>query len=293
MTLPIFFRAEQSSTAANSFSPSAGKPALAVADWQKRFGDRIELHSFEPVSRQTLALAHDERYVNGVLDGDLENGFGNKSPNVAASLPYTVGSLLAACQHAVEHRTIAISPTSGFHHARYGGGGGFCTFNGLVVAARELKRQGLVKHVLIIDGDAHYGDGTTSCIAKTHSGGWLKQITADREYETAKEFFNCIDPDELAIRFSDSWQDTSSTLVIYQAGADAWSKDPLNAGVFSLEQLKRRDEQITQWARLNRIPLAINLAGGYATDLNGSIEPVLKIHRQTIQATLDALDSHP
>jgi len=40
---------------------------------------------------------------------------------------------------------------------------GYCTFNGLVIAAREALMSGVSK-VLIIDGDAHYGDGTDSCV---------------------------------------------------------------------------------------------------------------------------------
>ena len=37
----------------------------------------------------------------------------------------------------------------------------------------------------------------------------------------------------------------------------------------------------------NNIPLVWNLAGGYQKDKDGSIEPVLKCHRNTMEACLN------
>jgi acetoin utilization deacetylase AcuC-like enzyme len=286
--IPVFYRPEQSCDAAVGYSPSAGKPAKVMADWLSRpeIATSIRVESFDPVDADILARAHDPAYVNGVLECRIANGFGNRDADVAKSLPYTVGSLVAACRHAVENRTLAVSPTSGFHHANYKYGGGFCTFNGLVIAAHELKRQGLIKNVLIIDGDAHHGDGTESCIAATKSGEWIRNITRSTHYDTAKEFFQCLDIKTLMTQYEEFWQDIGSTLVIYQAGADAWEKDPLRSGVFTLKQLEMRDQRIFSIAKEYGVPMVVNLAGGYSTDASGTIEPVLKIHRQTIQASI-------
>jgi acetoin utilization deacetylase AcuC-like enzyme len=286
MKIPVFYREEQNVESNNSYSPSAGKPKQALADWIEKFPESIDVRSFDPVTREILWQAHRPSYINGLLSCEIPNGFNNKNPEVAASLLYTVGSMVAACKHAVENRSIAVSPVSGFHHAGYSDGGGFCSVNGLVVAAHELRRLGLVKHVLIIDGDAHYGDGTDSCIEKTKSRNWLKQITASKHYETAEEFFECIQQKNLMSRYEKFWEDIGSTLVIYQAGADAWKGDPLGAGVFTMEQLRKRDEQIFRMAKRHKIPLCVNLAGGYSRLPSGSIEPTLKIHRQTIEALL-------
>lgn len=232
MMTKVFYRPEQSSAAATGYSPSAGKPAKVVADWLSRrdIANHIDIAAFAPATDGDLCLAHDPSYAEGVLSCELENGFGNKDPEIAASLRYTVGSMLAAAKHALQERTITVSPTSGFHHAGYSDGGGFCTFNGLVIAAQKMKQTGIAKNVLIIDGDAHFGDGTESCLAATKSGGWVKQITATTDYETANEFFKCIDQKRLMSDYEEFWQDIGSTLVIYQAGADAWEGDPLGAG---------------------------------------------------------------
>ena len=100
------------------------------------------------------------RLCGAFLACEMANGFGNRSAGVAASLAYTSGSMVAAAEHAVLHREVVCSPTSGFHHAEYGSAGGYCTFNGLMVTALALKDAGLVNRVAILDCDAHYGNGT-------------------------------------------------------------------------------------------------------------------------------------
>ena len=50
--------------------------------------------------------------------------------------------MIAAMQHVLEHGGFACSPTSGFHHAGRDYASGFCTFNGLAVAAIMGAMQG-------------------------------------------------------------------------------------------------------------------------------------------------------
>ena len=101
-----------------------------------------------------------------MLDLSIDNGFGNRNAQVAASLPYTSGSLLAAARHALEHRENVCSPTSGFHHAGYDSAEGFCTFNGLMVTALALLEEGVVRSIGILDCDAHYGNGTDDIVQR-------------------------------------------------------------------------------------------------------------------------------
>ena len=70
------------------------------------------------------------------------------------------GGAVAAGLAALEHG-VAGSLSSGLHHARREKGAGFCTFNGLVIAAREALTAG-ARSVLILDFDAHCGGGTRS-----------------------------------------------------------------------------------------------------------------------------------
>lgn len=282
MTLPVFYRPEQVALNSASYSPSAAKPQQVVADWQ-RHGLDITLHGFEPVTRAELYLAHDDDYVDGVLDLTVDNGFGNRDPEVAASLPYTTGSMLAAAEHAIIHRTTTCSPTSGFHHAGYGFGGGYCTFNGLMVAALKLKQDGLVNKVAVIDCDAHYGNGTDDII--DYLGlDWVKHHTSGKRFvdrsdigTRGKQYF-----DWLKAALQDA---EDCDLIIYQAGADPHISDPLG-GILENDQLFHRDRLVFEHAIWKRIPLVWNLAGGYRRDKNGGIAPVLMTHRITAQTCL-------
>lgn len=123
--IPVFFRPELVAPDQGA-SPSAHKPAQVVADWQAQ-GLPIEVIAPPPVTRSQLALAHDGAYVDGVLDCQEQNGFGNCSPTVTATLPYTSGAMLAAARRALANRRVAVAPVSGFHHAALNYGGGYCT----------------------------------------------------------------------------------------------------------------------------------------------------------------------
>lgn len=281
--IKVFYRPEQSCTQANSFSPSAGKPALVMKDWlsRERIADNIKVVSFEPASRDILYAAHDATYVDGVLDGIVENGFGNKSKAVAKSLPYTVGSMLAAGKYAAEHG-MAVSPTSGFHHAGYSGGAGYCTFNGLMATAIELHRMGL-RRILILDYDQHYGDGTDDIIDALDID-YVTHYTGGRSYRDAKGGLKILH-DLLLLRPKEY------DLVIYQAGADIHISDPLG-GKMTTNQMMLRDVLVFNNCKARCLPVVWNLAGGYQRDAGGTIEPVLQLHRNTMLACLESEVNH-
>lgn len=276
--MKVFYHQDQSSNAANSFSPSAGKPALAIADWKKHKLD-IDVVSFKPATRDEFCQAHDPTFVYDMLDSTIANGFGNRSPEIAATLPYTTGSMLAAARYAVEHNEHVCSPTSGFHHAGYDFAGGFCTLNGLAVTLMNMRDM---VRVGILDCDMHYGNGTDDILQR-------KGITDPRHHHTQGAVFHSKESvGKNADKYFD-WLNESihkmggCDLILYQAGADPHINDPLG-GLLTTDQLKQRDEMVFRAFR-NR-PLVWNLAGGYQRDASGGIAPVLEIHRNTVIACL-------
>ena len=148
-----------------SYSPSSRKPALVVEDWEAA-GLRLKRHPVTPTTHAELCLAHDRAYVDGILKGELPNGFNNHDPEIAASLPWTVGAMLTAARIALKTQMPVCAPVSGFHHAHFDRGGGFCTFNGLMVTALTLLSEEQVREVWIIDCDHHYGDGTVNILSR-------------------------------------------------------------------------------------------------------------------------------
>ncbi|KAH7701129.1 Protein HDA-11, partial [Aphelenchoides avenae] len=69
----------------------------------------------------------------------------------------TGGTALAA-ELALQHR-VAINIGGGFHHASGDRGGGFCVYTDITLALRNLLDSGRIRSALIVDLDAHQGNG--------------------------------------------------------------------------------------------------------------------------------------
>ena len=269
--IPVFC-GEAMNASVDSFSPSAAKPRAVVADWRER-GEPIEVIAPTPVAVEDLKRTHDPAYVDGVLRGDLPNGFGTTDAGVAASLPFTCGAMWCAARAALRNGRVAVAPCSGFHHARHARAGGYCTFNGLIVAAQALRAAGDVARVGILDFDQHYGDGTDALIGRLGLD-WIRHFTAGAEYgdPTQVEAFLARIPALVgAMRDCD--------VVLYQAGADPHIDDPLG-GWMTTRDLAERDQRVFEAAATAGVPIAWNLAGGYQTPLR----KVLDIHHNTLRA---------
>lgn len=267
--VPVFYRPEMS-TPTKSYSPSSDKPRIVVEHWLSRGLIKPEqVHSFDPADRADFYLAHDADFVGGILDATIPNGFGNHSPQVAAALPYTTGSMIASAQHVLHYGGIACSPSSGFHHAGHNYAEGFCTLNGLAIAAIKAAKAGA--KVGILDCDAHYGDGTADILQRNpgyqiqhHSFGQYFPC-GSRANGWLEWFYSAID----ALKACD--------IVLYQAGADPFKDDPLG-GQLSLTELYLRDQAVFDELR----NVAWNFAGGYATSQDGSLGTVATIHTTTM-----------
>ncbi len=275
MKFETFFMMEQYVKDNVGFSPSAGKPLLVAKEFLKQFKDHLAWKKFPPLTAAELSVAHNSRYVQGVLDCSIENGFGNTLESVAKSLPYTSGSFFYASASALENHSVTISLSSGFHHACYNHGGGFCTFNGLMIAAILLDSKNLLVKdgVGIIDFDAHYGNGTDDII-KQLKIDYVKHVGAS----DIKLKDGSIDEPDLLLKLEPF---KGCDILFYQAGADIHIDDPLG-GLLTTEQMKQRDRIVFQFARRNNLPLVWNLAGGYQKP----VDIVIQLHVNTLEESI-------
>ena len=266
---------EQMVVDAQSFSPSARKPREVMTSWRRRFPVLTVIEP-QPVSVEQLCLAHDPDYVRGVLSLRLANGFGNHLPEVARSLPWTSGAMLGAAQLAL-NEGCAVAPVAGFHHACHSQGGGYCTFNGLMVAALVLRREGRVRRVGILDFDQHYGNGTTDIIRELGLH-WIEHYSAAASWDQPSQADQFLGEIPLILKRFER-----CGLLLYQAGADPHVDDPLG-GWLTTAQLRERDRLVFAATRAMGLPIAWNLAGGYQTNLR----KVLDIHDNTMLECLTA-----
>lgn len=279
--IPVLFM-PQMSVDSRGFSPSASKPALVVADWVDA-GLPIKVSPFEPVTVEDLCSVHSRAYVKGVLAGEIANGHGNTYRRVSRSCLWTVGSFVAAAEQAAQNGRVACSPTSGFHHAHYDSGRGFCTFNGLMVAAWKMRALGW--SVAIIDCDAHFGDGTQNILSHfqlqddVHHWTYGRQIPGEFEWDRFEEQIRGF------IRVFLNECQRQQRILFYQAGADSHVDDPMGPGEHGMydSEMRQRDRLIFELCREHSLPIVWNLAGGYQRDGFGGIPKVLELHRATME----------
>jgi len=229
-----------------------------------------------PVTQEDLLIAHDPQYISDLFSLKISNGFENTDPRVPPSLLWTVGSLTTAVFHAHKEGVIACSPTSGYHHSGYGYGGGFCSVNGLMVAAGLFIATNPDARVACIDLDAHFSDGTFDVLK--HKPDLAKQVlnisVGAKFYgdEESHQFFTWL---QSAIREVNMFD---PDVVIYQAGADMSTHDNLQSGMLTDYEMCQRDRMVMHRIRA---PLVMVLAGGYQ-DITPTRDPVIDIHLRTL-----------
>jgi acetoin utilization deacetylase AcuC-like enzyme len=245
-----------------------------------------------PLSRQQLASVHHPDYIRAIETGEPHDLAGSQGFAWDASLWQMVlssnGGVVAAAMSALERGT-AGSLSSGLHHARFARGAGFCTFNGLVIAAREALAQG-PKSVLVLDLDAHCGGGTRSLIAgdrriwqidvsvngydsyPSSEQASLDVVGESTEYlPTLKRRFE--EADRRGIDFD---------LCLYNAGMDLHEDCSIGglAGI-NCEILAERERMVFDWCKTRRLPIAFVLAGGYVSRRLDE-RAVVDLHRLTL-----------
>lgn len=187
------------------------------------------------------------------------------------------------------------SLSSGLHHAAAGQGRGFCTFNGLALAARATVEAGAGR-VLILDLDAHCGGGTHGLVGEM-AAVWHADVSVNGFDAYAPGFRQSLD---MVTRAADylptverrlaaierSWP--SFDLCLYNAGMDPHQNCPVGglAGI-NAAMLAERERMVFDWCRRRGTAVAFVLAGGY-TGPRLDESALVALHRLTLAAAADA-----
>lgn len=260
--------------------------------------DGVELVQPQPLSWDQVAQVHDPEYVRAVQTGIPRSlaesqGFtwdAGLWPMVLASNGGAVAAGLDALQHG-----LAGSLSSGLHHARRGGGAGFCTFNGLAIAARKALAAG-AGSVLILDLDAHCGGGTASLIAG-ETRIWQLDVSVDTydSYESSGRIWLRVvkSNDEYLGEIERGLREVVHRgppfeLCLYNAGVDPFEGCSTGglAGI-TQEILAARERLVFAWCREQGVAVAFVLAGGYV-GRHLDEEGLVGLHRLTLSAAAES-----
>lgn len=248
----------------------------------------------ESLAWASIESVHETAFVHAVRNGEprglaQSQGF-TWSPAFADALARIWSGHTAACRLALQ-AGVVFHPVSGAHHAGRNRGSGFCTFNFLVGAGRTLLGEGVLGRVAIVDLDAHQGDGTWELIAEDRRFGifdvagqnWIGEKDTDRVSMALVDSAEAY-ADHLARlpAFLDRFE---PELVEYQAGMDCHQDDPVGGipGV-DADFLSWRDRFVIGELARRRIPLVINLAGGYQRD-----DTTVALHVETVRIAAGVL----
>ena len=194
---------------------------------------------------------------------------------------------------------VAGTLASGFHHAKRDRGAGFCTLNGLAIAAHALA-EATGGHVLILDLDAHCGGGTHSLI-QHHPRLWQLDVSV-MPYDDYQPGARCLKEtvDEARRYLNTLWRCLQQAeaewpqfaVCLYNAGMDV-HQDCEVGGLAGMDALllTLREAMVFQWCRERAIPLAYAMAGGYTSD-KLTRRRLVDLHRLTIAAAAEVFEQN-
>lgn len=243
-----------------------------------------------------LLLAHDLDYIRAMSDGKISEAAMKKigfpwSAFLVERSRRSSGATIEAGLAALSDG-YSVNLAGGTHHAFRNHGEGYCLFNDSVVAARELQRRQLASRVLIIDLDVHQGNGTAS-ICRDDPSIYTFSIHGAKNYPLQKEvsdldvempdgtsdqdYLDALNPAiKLAVR------ESKPDLAIFLAGSDPFERDRLGRLKLTKAGLDERDRIVFETARINGFPLVITMAGGYAKDVQDTVD----LHWQTVRRAI-------
>jgi acetoin utilization deacetylase AcuC-like enzyme len=252
-----------------------------------------EIFEPQPAKIEQMLLVHTEDYISRLRNGTLtakeirKLGLPWSESLVRRSFLATSGTINGA-RHALDNG-VASNLAGGTHHAFPDRGEGFCVLNDVAIAIEVLKREALAERFLIIDCDVHQGNGT-AFIYKDDEKVFTFSMHGAKNYPLFKE------TSDLDIELIDGTSDNeyletlnealprvflhNPDIIFYLGGADPFERDKLGRLSLTINGLIKRDEAVLSFAKEREIPIVTVMSGGYAQDINDTVE----IHCNTIRA---------
>ncbi len=127
---------------------------------------QLQLREPAAASEETITLVHPQVHVDRVRELaarggghlDMDTPVSPRSYEAALfSAGAAVDAVDAICAGAIDNAFCLNRPPG--HHATIGRGMGFCIFNNISIAARYAQQNHGIERVMILDWDAHHGNG--------------------------------------------------------------------------------------------------------------------------------------
>jgi histone deacetylase 11 len=271
-----------------------------IARGLRRSGDFVRPKA---PTRRELGELHSSAYLNSLRSSKslvriLEVPIVARLPGslidwrILRPMRLATGGTLLACRLALEHG-VAINVGGGFHHAAAEWGGGFCVYADIPWAAAILHGEGRIRKAMVVDLDAHQGNGTAA-VFTTWPWASIFDVYQEDLFPARKEpedYPFALPAGMTGSEYLDLIRDflpgaldaVRPDLVIYNAGSDPFVNDPLAGLRLTMSDLADRDSIVVTFARERSIPVAMVLSGGYSAES-------WRIHADSIEGILTRFD---
>jgi acetoin utilization protein AcuC len=230
-----------------------------------------------------LLRVHTPAYIHEVLNQHISTEWDGERPDLASLASLFVGGTLTALDALLTGKTqLAINFPGAKHHAQLDHSSGFCIFNDFALAA-DIASKDHGKNVIIIDIDAHHGDGVENLTAdnpkvltfSVHQDG-IFPGTGDESkpgyfYNMPldagsgdKELLDAIEQFIYVIGARDRIWDWQPDLLFITCGADGHKEDPLTSLEYSVDGYVAVAKRLKE--RFPDLPILLGGAGGYLPD---------------------------
>jgi len=188
---------------------------------------------------------------------------------------YACGGTLAAVDACFE-RGVVVHLSGGYHHAKRDRGEGFCVWSDLALGAERARTRHGVERVLIVDLDAHQGNGLGSIFTGEDDVAVFDLYNADiwphdEEARAGIRFENRLASRTaghdylrlLARELPAALDEFQPGLVLYNAGTDIVDGDPLGDLGVAFEDVEARDRFVVDECVRRSLPVVTTASGGY------------------------------
>jgi len=191
-------------------------------------------------------------------------------------MKYSTGGTLLSVDIAVK-KGLAVNLSGGYHHAKANSGEGFSFYADINLAVNKLKEKYNKKSIMIVDLDAHQGNGYESII-KDDTCVHIFDIYNEDIFPNDNDVKKYIDYNLPISKFTTDVQYlkilenelpkaieiSKPDFIIFNAGTDVFLGDVLGMLTISENGIIERDEFVFKCAYDNNIPLIMLLSGGYS-----------------------------
>ncbi len=277
----------------------------------------VQVIQAEPAGLEEIYELHDRAYIKSIQEKS-ERGGGYYTLDTAvngftytAALHAAGGGVLAVNRilEGVSDNAFVLCRPPG-HHAEYDRAFGFCFINNIAVAANHLITRGELERVLVVDYDAHHGNGTQNTFYDTDrvlyiglhqdgrtlfpGSGFVQEIGkgAGRGYTVNVPMYPGAGRRSYDLAFSEIIEPIAEEykpeFVLVSAGYDCHHRDPLTMLGLTLDDIDMMNRRLIKIAkRYSKGRITYFLEGGY------DIEVVSIGTRLTLEALAGASSSPP